>query len=322
MSNPQIYATMAVVAALLCSPASLHAQRVDAYLSEDSVSVGDRFTLILTAIHGFDEAPSFPSMDSAFGDITPLELMGAGTKSIDPEIRLDSAIYAVTTFALDTARLAPLVIGFDNFSVTATTPEREVYVTSLVPPNTTEIRDMTGPVEFARPLWPYVLLGIALLIAAGLIWYLIWRRRSVNPPSEDEPVPVDIPPPASVALSRLDALENAPLTNRSQVEFFYVELSDTLRTYVEHRLQIPALESTTFELIQDLAHPTIQYQIPAGIPTQLEQILSLADLVKFADLTPEVHQGRSALDEARQVIQRVETKFDQRAASEHLGVKR
>ena len=191
----------------------------------------------------------------------------------------------------------------------------------MVPSDATQIRDMTGPVEFDRPLWPYVLLGIATLIAAGLIWYLIRRRRKADPSSVDEPALVDEPSPASVALKRLDALENAPLSNRPQVELFYVELSDTLRTYVEHRLQIPALESTTFELIQDLVHPKIQHQIPAGIPNQLEQILSLADLVKFADLTPEVNQGRTALEEAIQVIQRVETKFDQRAASEQLGIK-
>ena len=319
MNRSYLYVILALLIALVSQLDTVQAQRVDAYLSEDSVYVGDRFTLTLIALHGFDEMPSFPSTDSAFGDIIPVDFISAGTRFMDTDVRLDSAVYEVTTFALDTARLASLIIGFESNTVTAVTPARELHVTSIVPQDATGIRDMASPVEFGPPSWVYGLLGLGVLIVAALIWYMIWRRRqpALLPVTEIEDL--DLPSPATVALERLRALENTPLTKRIQVETFYVELSDTLRTYVEDRLLIPALESTTAELIQDLVHPDAQHQIPAGIPEQLEQILSLADLVKFADVTPSIPEGRTALEEAVTVVQRVEIKFDQRAASEKFA---
>ncbi|MCY4204207.1 MAG: BatA domain-containing protein [Bacteroidetes bacterium] len=321
MNRLYLYIILAVAAVLMIGSDPVQAQRVDAYLSEDSAYVGDRFTLTFIAMHGFDQIPSFPSPDSNFGDFIPVNSLPlyAGTKYLESDARLDSVVYEVTTFALDTARLTPMVIGFANDSVTALTSERDLLVNSLVSQDAEGIRDMAPPIDFGRPLWPYVFLGLAAVIAGLLIWYMIRRRRKpdIFPPDETENL--DTPSPATIALERLHALENTPLTNRPQVEAYYVELSEALRCYIEHRLRIPALESTTQELIQNLVSPDIQHQIPSGVPGQLEQILSLADLVKFADVTPSIPEGRSSLEEAITIIRRVEIKFDQRAASEKLA---
>ena len=244
MRRLYLYATLAAAITLFAEVDTLQAQRVEAFISEDSVSVGDRFALTLVAIHGFDEMPSFPSMDSAFGDITPVRLLSAGTRLLDSDVRLDSAVYEVTTFALDTARLAPLTIRFPDSDVTATTPAQELLVTSVVPRDAEDIQGMAPPVGFGRPPWPFVLLGFAVLIVGALIWYLIWRHNNpktlyISEAEEDAP-----PDPATVALERLRALENAPLAERMQVEAFYVDLSDILRTYIEDRLHMPALECT------------------------------------------------------------------------------
>ena len=294
------------------------AQRVEAYLSEDTVSVGDRFTLTLVALHGFDEIPSFPSLDSTLGDIKPVDLISAGTRQIDANTRIDSAVYEVTTFALDTAQLAPVTIGFRNDSVLVSTDPLMVFVASLVAQDADTIRAMAPPVDFSRPIWPFILLGLAAITIGVLVWYLIRKRRQSEPESLPTLELDDSPSPSAIALERLRALENTPLTTRPQVEAFYVELSDTLRTYVEHRLRIPALESTTHELVQRLIHPKIQHQVPSGIPQELDQILSLSDLVKFADVTPSIPEGRHALEESFTVIKRVEAKFDQREAREKL----
>ncbi len=299
-------------------PRETAAQRVEAYVSEDTVSVGDRFNLTLVALHGFDEIPSFPSLDSTLGDIIPVNLISAGTRQIDANLRIDSAVYEVTTFALDTAQLAPVTIGFRNDSVLVSTDPLMVFVASLVAQDADTIRAMAPPVDFSRPIWPFVLLGLVAVIIGILVWYLIRKKRQSEPDSLPPLELDDSPSPSAIAIERLRALENTPLTTRSQVEAFYVELSDTLRTYIEHRLRIPALESTTQELVQRLIHPKIQHKVPSGIPQQLDQILSLSDLVKFADVTPSIPEGRQALEESLTVIKRVEAKFDQREASEKL----
>ncbi len=310
-------ATLSLMAISIIIPNDAHAQRVDAYLSEDTVTVGDRFTLTLVALHGFDQIPSFPSRDSAFGDIIPIDLLSAGTQQIDSLSRIDSAVYEVTTFSLDTARLSPLTIRFDNDSIIASTDPQHIFVRSLVPQDAEGIRDMAPPVDFSPSVLPYVLIGIAILIIGGLIWYFIQRKRHVEEPPANTVRPLDVPP-AEIALERLHALETTPLTTRDQVEAYYVELSDTLRTYIEHRLEVPALESTTQELVLGLIDPNIQHRVPSGVPQKIDHILSISDLVKFADFTPTIPEGRDVLEQAVSIVRRIEVKFDQREAGEKL----
>lgn len=303
------------VAGLGVAPAC--AQRVEAVLSHDSVAVGDRITLTLTALHGFGQAPSFPSLaepDSAFGDLVLVGLASAGMRMLEPGVRLDSVVYSVTTFALDTARVGPLPVSFDGGATIVRSDPMILPIISLVPQEATAIRDLAAPVEFGRPFWPYFLLGLAVLLISVLVWYIFFRRRKPQVIDADPSTPT--PRPQDVALERLRALKNAPLATRLQVESYYVELSDAARTYLEARLEVPALEITTRELAQALVDARIQHMVPGGVPKQVERVLSLADLVKFADVTPPVEEGRVALGEAVQIVERIETKLDQIVARE------
>ena len=303
------------VARLGVAPA--FAQRVEAVLSHDSVAIGDRITLTLTALHGFGQPPSFPGLaepDSAFGDLVPVGLASAGMRMLEPGTRLDSVVYSVTTFALDTARVGPLPVSFDGGATIVRSDPMILPIISLVPQEATAIRDLAAPVEFGRPFWPYFLLGLAVLLISVLVWYLLFRRRKPQVIDADPLTP--IPRPQDVALDRLHALENAPLATRLQVESYYVELSDAARTYLEARLEVPALEITTRELAQALVDARIQHMVPGGVPKQVERVLSLADLVKFADVTPPVEEGRVALGEAVQIVVRIETKLGQIVARE------
>jgi len=189
-------------------------------------------------------------------------------------------------------------------------------VISLVSQEASGIRDLAEPVEFGTPRWPYFLLGLGVVILAGLIWYFFIRKR---PPEVIVQAPADPEnPPHLIALARLRALETAPMATRDQVESYYVELSDTVRTYLEHRLGILALESTTPEIRQALLSLDVGHMMPSGIPTQVERILSLADLVKFADFSPEPAQGQQARLESVDVVERVETKLGQVASGEQM----
>ncbi|MDE2834015.1 MAG: hypothetical protein OXM02_05790 [Bacteroidota bacterium] len=294
-------------------------QQLEAYMSADSVTIGERFTLTLTALHGFDESPSFPpvaDVDSVFGDFVPLGLISAGTEIIEPGVRLDSVVYGVTTFALDSAILPPLRVGFESGATEGMTPAVMLPVISLVSQEASGIRDLAEPVEFGTPRWPYFLLGLGVVILAGLIWYFFIRKR---PPEVIVQAPADPEnPPHLIALARLRALETAPMATRDQVESYYVELSDTVRTYLEHRLGILALESTTPEIRQALLSHDVGHMMPSGIPTQVERILSLADLVKFANFSPEPAQGQQARLESVDVVERVETKLGQVASGEQM----
>jgi hypothetical protein len=134
--------------------------------------------------------------------------------------------------------------------------------------------------DFKIYLW--WLLGILLL--AALIWYLI--RRSKRSPEEKEKVPAI--PPFELAKKRLKELDDKHLLEKSRVKQYYVELTDIVRNFIESEMHIPALESTTDELMETIAdfNQNSHLDIPKETLQKLKSLLQDADLVKFAKSKP------------------------------------
>lgn len=290
------------------------AQDLRLHLSADSVTVGERFFLSITTEHDFAADPQFPEPTDSlvFGDIEVLTRTSRNRYSRG-DMRIDSVVYEVTTFALDTAVVSPIPVlfaaGEDTFSVR--TSEQFIHVISLVPPETQEVRDLAPLVDFPRPIWPYVAAAAALLLLAALLaLYLVRRRRRIPAEAAAPPAPAD---PADVeARKRLKALENTDLTRSETVQPYYTELSDTLRTYLARRLHVHSMETTTRELLRELS----QHGVPrADTRRHLQDVLLLADYVKFADATPPPDRGVEALGTAREIIESVEEELRPREST-------
>ena len=134
----------------------------------------------------------------------------------------------------------------------------------------------------AEPLLPRDWLpwvaGIAIgLLAAGAIAYGLARRARREAPAPPPPPPT---PAHVVALQRLDDLRVAAGINDKT---FYSRLDRILRAYLEDRYAVPALESTSSEVVGLLRD--------RGLPDtgELAELLGQVDLVKFAraELPPE-----------------------------------
>lgn len=298
---------------LLGTTLPARAQRVEARLSADTVAVGDRFTLTLVAVHGFDMSPSFPhaeATDSTFGDLEVLNVLASGSLPLEEGFaRLDSVVYGVTTFALDTARVPPLAVSFNSGVVTAYSDSLLLPIHSLVPEEAAAIRELAGLVDFSDPVWPYLLLAIAMVAGAGLLYYYMRHRSQtleIAPSAEQTG-----PSPYEHVRTRLHALETANTDTPDYIVAYFVELSDALRTYFEDGLGVPALERTTRELAVEFEYPSVRHKIPGGVPERIHGVLSLADLVKFADVLPPQAQSRSALEEAQDVVECIEAKLRQ-----------
>lgn len=298
-------AAAALSTCLVFAAVSVQAQELRVQLSEDSVTVGQRFHLSITAEHDFTADPAFPQPTDTlnFGDLEVLKQLARGS-STRGGTRIDSVVYEVTTFALDTALVPPIPVlftaGEDTFSVR--TPQTLVPVISLVPPDAQDVRDLAPLVEFPRPIWPYLAGGAILLLLAALLAFYLWKRRG-----REEPVPTEphAPPelPHVEALKRLQALEHTDLADRDSIQPFYTELSDVLRHYLARRLHVNAKEMTTRELIRKFAHQDLP---SADTRRELQIVLSLADYVKFADAEPAPDEGRNALSKACGIVQAVE----------------
>lgn len=309
---------MLVVVGLASAQAlGAHAQqipaRLDAYILEDSVAIGERFTLIVSAEHGFNVNVEFPQPDAGpliFGDVQVVGEPDIGDRYLgadDPGMRIDSIRYTATTFELDSARVPSLpvdIILASGDTLTGATQPVAVPVFATVPSDETQLRGLAPLAPFPQPTWPWVLLAVAGVSLAGLLAYLWWTRTGEEEPEEDAPPPEPDVSPYEAAMDELDTLEQVDLSDRAAVKPFYVRLSSTVRQYLAGRLDISAMERTTRELIHALER---RPDVPPVVTSRIRAVLELADLVKFSNARATPDDGRTAIDEARKAIEIVES---------------
>ncbi|MDD3194930.1 MAG: hypothetical protein PHU68_03920 [Paludibacter sp.] len=142
----------------------------------------------------------------------------------------------------------------------------------------TDIKDVAAPKfswkYFFRQALPWM---IGLLVLAAIIWLLIrlLRKKPVLPMSQ----PVKVIPPHELALGKLQQLKDEKLWQQNRQKEYHTALTDILREYLELSFDIPAPELTSDEL---LTHLSFLRKENKNAYTALQQILQLADLVKFA----------------------------------------
>ena len=138
----------------------------------------------------------------------------------------------------------------------------------------------------------------AVLVAALIVSLLLWRRRArVEPPAPP-------PPPAhEKALAALRTLASRALLERGEVEPYFVELSEILRTYLEDRFALRAPEQTTEEFLAAVSQTDEgRRAIEAAHRDLLRDFLTRADLVKFARARPAAAECAAAGSSAEQFV--------------------
>lgn len=122
-----------------------------------------------------------------------------------------------------------------------------------------------------------------IILALILLYYLyIFRKKKQEIPLEERI------PPFELAMQRLGQLDQKHLWQEGKVKQYYVELTDIVRSYIERELHIPALESTTDELIETITDfsKISTLKLPKETIKNLQKLLQEADLVKFAKFKP------------------------------------
>jgi hypothetical protein len=151
----------------------------------------------------------------------------------------------------------------------------------------------------SAPAWPAAALAMVLLAAAG--FFARFRRRRRPQTAATEPgSPVQPAPPSAyeVALGRLNRVEAEHWPAQGKVALHYEAVAQTLRQYLEDAHDVGALERTTSELL---------WAIPphlgkGGLREQCLEVLTEADLVKFAAVRPRQEDATDFMARARLLL--------------------
>lgn len=163
----------------------------------------------------------------------------------------------------------------------------------------TDLKDIKGilsaPITLAE--LKYYILGIVLLVI--LIWLAIryWKRREKKPEPESIWEKPEIPAHIA-AISSLEKLKAQKLWQQGKVKAYHIQLSDIVRRYLEKRFKITALEMTTAEIMQAMRNKAEMKENGDN----LREMLTLADLVKFAKHEPSSTDNEISMDMAFEFV--------------------
>ncbi len=261
------------------------AAKLETSVEPREVRVGDRLTFTVTIATAAKEAPLPFAPPDGYGSF---ELVSAAPLPAGVSLTL-------ATFEVGTATIPALSFayaGADGKRHSLKTPEIFVPVKSVLAPGTPPgLKDIKG--DFRSPpmrIGPWALVLLALAGAGVLIWW--WKGKpaifSLTPPAP--PVPPDVT--ALEALEKLEALMEGPSKP------YYSRLTDILRTYIEGRFALSALDRTTAEMVPLLK----ELPLAAQERMELRETLETADLAKFARFESPADERRAHRDRVRAFV--------------------
>jgi hypothetical protein len=160
-----------------------------------------------------------------------------------------------------------------------------------------DIKDIVPANNGIGDWWKYLLALLLIVGIAALIYWYIKKRQKEKIEEEIYKTPIE------KATSLLNNLEKKELWQHGEVKAYYSELTDIVRNYIEEAIDIPAMESTTSELIEGLKTASQKKKMKLSKETidSLFVVLKQADLVKFAKSKPmdfEITEDRKKIERA------------------------
>lgn len=131
----------------------------------------------------------------------------------------------------------------------------------------------------------FVLIILTLLVLAYVIYTRYFKKKPVL---NDKEIKLLLPAHV-VALNQLDKIKQEKPWQQGRSKEFHTELTDVIREYIERVFNINSLEMTSEEILEHLRMLRVEQK---STYLSLQQILRLADLVKFAkwNAMPDEHE--------------------------------
>jgi len=282
----------------------LNAQRasVHATVQPTEILIGEQAVINLKVITPKEKIIHFPVYEKEIIPGIEVIAMLPPDTTIENNVMTLNFRYLVTSFdsTLYHVPYIPIFDGTDtlysnSFGLKVTSPELSdstlAYLerinkgeTDSIDFNQLQLNDIKPvrkpPFVWTDYLWLlWILLGVLILLAlVALVVYLVLRKKRqgyfFKPP---EVLPAHIR-----ALKELDKLKQEKMWLQGREKEFYSRLTDILRSYIWEREGIQAMEMTTGEILNAI-HKVAETD---SVYDNLKQILTTADLVKFAKYKP------------------------------------
>ena len=284
---------------------------VNASVQPSEILIGEQALINLQVIAPKEKEILFPVyQDSIVGGLEVLSMGNPDTTIVD-NIKTINMKYLVTSFdsTLYYIPSMPVSDGIDtiesnSFGLKVTAPELKdstlAYLekmnsgqTDSIDFDQLQLNDIK-PIQKAPFSWKdflsllWIPLIILLLLALlGAVIYLIIRKNRKGYFFTPPPVL-----PAHVrAINSLDKIKAEKIWQQDRWKEFYTQLTDVLRRYINERFGVNSLEMTSGEILAIIRTKAEE----DSVYDNLKQILTVADLVKFAKHKPFIDENDLSL---------------------------
>jgi len=289
-----------------------HAQliRVNSELSTDSLMIGDQviYTLQVDAAEKVDFL--MPALRDSLGKtLEILAPLGSDTL-VNEGRRTIRQSFLVTGFEAGVQMIPSQDVIYESgdLSDTARSMPLMVQVYEPVVDTTQQIKAIKPPLNTPlsfKEIMPWLGIGLGSLVVAILLFLLL--RKYFNRDSDDGELSEELLEPAHViAFRKLDKLKEEKIWKEGRVKLYYTQLTEITRTYIERQYGIPAMESTTEEILRAFRRSNPEDTLLDEI---LQELLELADLVKFAKEDPLPVDNQTNLNNAYIFVQKTYPQF-------------
>ncbi len=267
----------------------LFGQTASSKLDKSTILIGDQIQLTLEFSGTSDLKVNFPILKDTISK--NIEIIKASnietTISEDKKQKTYKQILTVTSFDSGFFPVKPFRFNYTQGQDTAKhfieTQALMLSVQNVKVDAQKGIRDIKPPLEenfTFREALPYII-GVLLIIGLFIfIKYYLNKKKKKEPLFKMPPKPKL--PPHEIALTSLEELRNKKLWQNNKIKEFHSELTEIIRKYIEERYNIQALEMVSDDIIEMIKN----LDIDVKIKSELKEMLTLADLVKFAKENP------------------------------------
>ena len=270
--------------------------QVHSNLEKSAIYIGQQTTLYLSVTNG--NHIDFPQYDSLQAISPGIEVL-ASKDSVVENKNTKIKRYTITSFDTTVTCIQPLSIKVNGKEYKTKKLPITVLSIEVDTTNIDKIYDLKGVMnpsfEIEEWLTP-IYVSIFMMLSALLVTYIIIRLKENKPIIRRFKFKAYLPP-HKVALKEIDYLRDNKLWESDDAKNYYTLLTDTLRKYMQGRYGFKALEMTTSEIIQELEKVNDKDMLDS-----LHRLFATADLVKFAKVTPAVHDNDENLDNAEKYV--------------------
>lgn len=301
MITAPIHKFTIITAVCFCAifSAEVNAQSLSEFSNVDSLQVGDIFnySITLNRSQNYDHI-TFPDSADFGKNFEVRSRQHFQLTSYKDSISYDLQFFGTADTTI--SRLPVLLIQGQDTTTLYTNPV-PIRFNSVLAQNEQSFRPFKPIFEFAKTWWAYILGGL-VLAAAAYYFYQYYRKEQET---EERPEPQTFTPtpfvnPLKKLKDSIRDLEQRELRDKEQFKQFYIDLGDAIRRYYEDLYHLPALESTSRELLNMLRKRTADQDLIRDTRAVLQE----ADIVKFANFTPTAEQANRALEKANNFLQR------------------